>query len=128
MAATGFLIVRTYASNAQLPVTKALVTVSRMTGEGPQLLATRITDENGRIQPISIETPERNDSLTPGFPRPFTDLELLVEHPDYDRVLIENLQIFPNVITQQDIVLLPRSELPEAYNLTELVEIPAQDL
>ena len=43
-------------------------------------------------------------------------------------VLIEKLQIFADIITQQNIALLPRSDLPEAYNLTEVVDITAQPL
>ena len=128
MAETGYLTVRTYASRAQLPIEGAVVTVTQSSDKGSKLIASRITDENGQIPSISIETPNKNESLAPGNTRPWTTIDLTVDHPDYDRVLIENLQIFADIITQQNIALLPRSDLADAYNLTEVVDITAQPL
>ena len=128
MAATGYLTVRTYASRAQLPIANATVVVNENTDDGTRLLAIRITDQSGRISPIPITTPDRADSLSPGDPRPWTPVELIVEHPDYERVLVENLQVFAGVNSQQDIELLPLNELPDAYNTTEVIDITAQPL
>lgn len=128
MAAYGFLTVRTYTSSAELPVAGALISVTQRSENGTVLLATRLTDPSGRIAPISIAAPERSDSLSPGDAQPWTNVDITADHPDYDRVLVENAQIFPNVITEQNMELLPRSELPEAYNMTEVVDITAQPL
>lgn len=128
MAETGYLTVRTYASRAQLPIEGAVVTLTEPTEQGPRLIASRITDENGQIPVIAVPTPNKSESLSPGIAKPFAAVELTVDHPDYDRVLIENLQIFADIVTQQNIALLPRSDLPEAYNLTEVVDITAQPL
>lgn len=128
MAETGYLTVRTYASRAQLPIEGAVVTLTQPTAQGSKLIASRITDENGQISVIPIPTPNRTESLSPGAAKPFATVELTVDHPSYDRVLIENLQIFSDIVTQQNIALLPRSDLPEAYNLTEVVDITAQPL
>lgn len=128
MAATGYLTVRTYASRAQLPIQGAVVTVSQTTENGSHLIASRITDESGRIPAIPIITPNKSDSLSPGNQRPWTTVDVTADHPDYDRALIENLQIFADTVTEQNIELLPRSELAQAYNLTEVVDITAQPL
>ena len=128
MAETGYLTVRTYASRAQLPIEGAVVTLRQPTEQGSRLIASQITDENGQIPVIAIATPNRSDSLSPGTTKPWTTVELSVDHPSYDRVLIENLQVFADIITQQNIELLPRSDLPDAYNLTEVVDITAQPL
>ena len=128
MAATGYLTVRTYTSNAQLPIEGAAISVTQPTENGTHLIATRITDESGRITPIPILTPDRSESLTPGNSHPWTSVDITADHPNYDRVLVENVQIFANIITQQNLELLPRSELPEAYNMTEVIDITGQPL
>ncbi len=128
MAATGYLTVRTYTSNAQLPIEGAAISVTQPEENGTRLIATRITDESGRIAPVPITTPNRSESLTPGNSRPWTTVDITADHPAYDRVLIENVQIFADIITEQNLELLPRSELPEAYNMTEVVDITAQPL
>lgn len=128
MAGKGQLTVRTYTSRAQLPVEGAAVSVTQRTDNGARLLAHRITDESGRIEPISFDTPDRSESLSPGNSQPWTAVDITADHPDYDRVLVENVQIFPGVDTEQEIELLPRGELPEAYNMTEVVDITSQAL
>ncbi len=128
MAATGYLTARTYASRAQLPIEGAAVSVTQRENGGTRLIANRITDESGRIPTIPIPTPNRSESLAPGNSQPWTTVDITADHPDYDRVLVENVQIFADTITQQDMELLPRQELPEAYNLTEVVDVTPQPL
>lgn len=128
MASIGYLTVRVYASTAQLPIEDATVAVTQTTPNGTRQLASRVTDESGRIGSISITTPDLEESLSPGTPSPWTAVDVTVEHPDYERVLIEQLQVFPGIITRQDVELLPLQELPEVYNMTEVIDIPAQSL
>lgn len=128
MASTGYLTARVYTSTAQLPIQDATVAVTQSTDRGTRQLATRITDESGRIPRISIPTPELGGSLQPGTPLPYTRVSMTVEYPGYERVLIEGLQIFPGILTDQDVELLPLEELPQVYNMTELIDIPSQEL
>lgn len=128
MPATGLLTVRVYTSDAQLPIYGASVTVTQETRNGSRLLAARITDESGRIDSVRIGTPELSGSLSPGTDNPFALVNILVDHPDYERVLIENVQLFPGILTQQYVELLPLSTQPEAWNMTEIIDISEQEL
>lgn len=128
MASIGYFTARVYTSSAQLPIRNATVALTQTTPSGTRQLATRLSDESGRIPPIAIEAPERSESLQPGAVAPYTDLSVMVEYPGYERVLIEGLQIFAGTVTEQDVELLPLEELPQAYNMTELIEIPSQEL
>lgn len=128
MASMGYLTVRVYASTAQLPIQNAAAAVTQTTPSGTRHLATRLTDDSGRTEQIAIVTPDLEESLRPGTAVPFTAVDLTVEHPDYERVLIEGLQIFPGIVTRQDVELLPLQELPPVYNMTEVIDIPAQEL
>ena len=131
MPANGTLIVRTYASEAQLPIVGTTVSVTQQTPDGTRLLATRITDRSGRTAPITIETPPRVDSESPaaaGAAIPWTNVDILAEHPNYERVLIENGQIFAGVVTEQNIQMLPLEVNPELFNVTEIIDTTPQAL
>jgi len=128
MASNGFLRVRVYTSRAQLPVEDATVTVSQPGATGSRLLATRITDESGLIPVLTLPTPDGGESLSPGTAKPYTTVDIMVDHPDYERVLIENAQIFPGVISEQNIPLIPIEERPQYWNLTEVFPVTPQEL
>ncbi len=128
MAADGYLIIRTYTSAAQLPVAGATVSVTEQGENGARLIATRITDRSGRTTPIKITTPDRSESLTPGQPLPFKDVNITIDKTGFDRVLIENAQLFAGIITEQNVEMLPLGEHPDAFNMTELIDITPQAL
>lgn len=128
MPSNGFLNVRTFTSTAQLPVEDVTVTVTQPTANGSRLIATRITDESGLIEPIAISAPDREESLQAGNGRPFTTVDIVADHPDYERVLVENAQIFAGIDTQQEISLIPIEERPEFWNMTESFRITPQPL
>ena len=115
MSQTGSLIVRTYVSQAQLPVPNATVIIySIMQNDQKNLIAIRATNESGIAGPIEL-TAGDSKGLTPDSPIPFTDYQLLVEHPDYQLAIFRDLQIFPGVQTLQDVALIPLS-VPEGVD------------
>ena len=128
MASNGFLRVRVYTSDAQLPVEDATVTVTQQGASGSRLLATRITDESGLIPVLTVSTPDSGGSQAPGTPSPYATVDIVVDHPDYERVLIENAQIFSGIISEQNIPLIPIEERPQYWNLTEVFPVTPQEL
>lgn len=128
MTENGTLTVRTYTSSAQLPIEGAVVTVTRPTNNGTRLLASRITDRSGTIEPIYIPTPDRSQSLSAGSSAPYTQVDITVDFPDYERILVENAQIFSGVVTQQELELIPIEERPSVWNMTEVFQVTAQSL
>ncbi len=129
MPATGYLTIRAYTSAAQLPIVGAAVSVTRNNPNGgSELIALRLTDESGKTPVIPITTPELAGSLSPGTVKPFASVDVLVDHPDYERILVENVQIFPGVLSLQNLELIPYEENPEAWNMTEVVDITTQNL
>ncbi len=128
MASNGFLRVRVYTSGAQIPVEDATVSVTQPADRGSALLATRITDESGLIPLLSIPAPEREESQQSGTPLPFDFVDIIVDHPNFERVLVENAQVFAGVISEQNIALIPIEERPQVWNLTEVFRITPQTL
>ena len=71
MPAEGFIQVHVYTtSEAQIPVPGAAVAIVADDGT---LLAARLTNESGQIQPVAVKVPDASESRDPNFRgKPFT--------------------------------------------------------
>lgn len=107
MQQTGTLTFRVFTSDADLPVEGATVLIRQQEAPG-KLLGVRITGSSGETDPLVVDTPGLHLSQSPeNTIRPWTGLNVIVEHPDYERVTLQGLQIFPGIETVQTIRLLP---------------------
>ena len=89
----------------------------------------RLTDRNGQIAPIEIPVPARSVSLSPGLSEtPFTAVNLYARMKGYEQIEIENLQVFADTTTNQNLEMIPLSELPGKWNQTEIFETTRQNL
>lgn len=120
----GIFISRVFTSNAQLPIENALMIAT----QGRNLLAIRRTDRSGITDPIAVPTPPESESLSPGSAKPYAVIDVMVDHPEYLRIVSRNIQLFPNVTTYQNFELVPISLMPEQWNETERFDTPAQNL
>ena len=93
---------RGFTSRAQIPVAGATVAFTQRSTEGRHtLLALRVTDANGRTQPVRVGTPDPSASESSGTAEPFAVCDIWVESPGYELLVVENVQIFPNTQTLQ---------------------------
>lgn len=126
MPATGYIQVHAYASYAQIPLQDVSISVSA--GDGT-VIALRLTDRSGRIVPIEIPVPDREESLTPNpEERPFATVNLTARLKDYEQIFVDEIQVFAGVTTDQDLPMIPLSELPELRSKSELFETSRQNL
>ena len=126
LAATGYILVHAYTSYAQIPLENVSVSVTAPDGTA---IALRITDRNGQIEPIPIPVPDRSESLTPNVSeRPFTVVNLTARLQNYEQIFIDNLQVFANVYTDQELSMIPLSELPDSRSKSEFFNTPPQNL
>ena len=127
LSATGYIQVHAYASYAQIPLKDVAVTVTDVSGDG---IALRLTNRNGMLDsPIAIEVPDLSASQTPNTGIiPFAVVNLYARLENYEEIEIENLQIFANTVTDQNLEMIPLSELPGAWNKAEIFNTPAQNL
>ena len=111
MASSGTIIVNAYTSNARIPVEGATV-LFRQQFAPYSLLGLRVTDFSGKTEPLSIATVDSSLSQTPGpSQNPWTGIIVQVEHPEFERVILDGVQIFPGIITTQDVALIPMQAL-----------------
>ena len=92
------------------------------------LLAVRTTDENGRIAPVRVATPDPAASESPGTPHPFASCDVWVEAPGYEMLYLENMQVFPNTETLQEVDLIPLPEQAPPASRGETVNVTPQEL
>ena len=81
-----------------------------------------------RAETQSVQTPDLSASQAPAQETPFSTVDVTAEHPLYERIVVENVQVFPNTVTRQDLQMIPLNEMPEAWNQTEIFDVPPQNL
>lgn len=126
MNATGYITVHAYTSYAQIPLKDVAISITAPDGTA---IALRLTDRNGQIDPVSIPVPGRSESLMPGLSQsPFTAVNLYARLKGYEQIEIENLQVFADTTTNQNLEMIPLSEFPGKWNQTEIFETTRQNL
>lgn len=126
MPATGYIQVRAYTSIAQYPLKDVAITVTASDGTA---IAMRLTDRSGQITPLQIPVPDRAESLEPDPPeRPFAIVNLYARLRGYEQIEAENLQVFADTTTLQNLEMIPLSELPDQWDQTLIFDTPPQNL
>lgn len=126
MSATGYITVRAYTSTAQFPLQNVAITVTANDGTA---IAMRLTDRNGLITPIEIPVPDRFESLSPDpGEKPFAVVNLYARLKGYEQVESENLQVFADITTNQNLELIPLAELPSQWDQSVIFDTPPQNL
>lgn len=128
MASQGSVVTRVYTSDAYLPLRNVAVIYRQTTQEGTNtLLAVKNTNISGLTEPLYIETPDLEQSLTPGsMLKPYTTISITVSAPGYNTATAEGVQIFPGVQTLQGFQLRPLSSFDLAGST--IVKEPPQNL
>lgn len=127
LSSNGYIQVHAYTSNAQIPLKDVAVTI---TDTGGAAIAMRLTNRSGVLdEPVQVPVPDISASQSPNTGIiPFTTVDLYARLENYEEIFVENLQVFPNTITNQNLELIPLSELPEKWNKSEKFTILPQNL
>ena len=127
LSATGYIQVHAYTSFAQLPLKDVAVSVTDTSGSA---IALRLTNRDGQLDvPIEIEVPDLSAGQSPNTGViPYAVVNLYARLSNYEAIEIENLQIFPERTTVQNLEMIPLSELPTSWNKLEVFNTPPQNL
>ncbi len=126
MSATGYIQVYAYTSKARIPLKDVAVTVTALDGTA---IAMRLTDRNGKIDPIPVPVPDLSESQSPNPPElPFARVNLYARLNGYVQIENEDLQVFADTTTDQNLEMIPLSELPDSWAQAEIFQTPAQNL
>ena len=126
---SGRVEARVYTAGEAIPIEGATVVVTQRSPEGKvALLGLRTSDRNGRTEPVFVRTPQADQSQSPNMGFGFSSVDVTVDHPGYQRIIVENVQVFPGVTSLQDFSLIPLEEYPTQWGQTEVFEVTPQGL
>ena len=127
LASTGYIQVRAYTSSAQIPLKDVAVNITDASGNS---IAMRLTNRDGQLSaPVPIETPELSAGQQPNTGIfPYTVVNLSARLENYEEIDIDNLQVFPDTQTIQELEMIPLSEFPDAWNKVEIFDTSKQNL
>ena len=126
MSAKGYIQVHAYTSFAQLPLEDVAITITSTDGTA---IAMRLTDRSGQITPIEIPVPDLAESQSPDPPeKPFANVNLYAHKHGFEQIEAENLQVFANTVTEQNLMMIPLAELPQSWDQTVIFNTPPQNL
>lgn len=126
LSAIGYLKARAFTSFAHLPLSDVAITVTASDGTA---IAMRLTDRSGQIPPIAFPVPDKSESQSPDpGEQPFIQVNLHARLRGYEQIEAQNIQIFANTVTDQDLEMIPLSELPGSWNQTVVYNTPPQNL
>ena len=124
---TGYLQVRAYTSNAQIPLKDVAISVSDANNSA---VAMRLTNKDGTFDvPLEIATADISAGQQPNtgvFPYVLVNLAARIE--DYEEIDVRNIQIFPDTQTTQELEFIPLAEFPKAWNKVEIFDTQTQNL
>ena len=126
MPSTGYIRIHAYQSKALIPLKDVAVAVTATDGTA---LALMLTDRNGLAGPIEIPVPDLTAGQTPDSGQiPFTAVNIYARLKGFEQIENEDVQVFPDTITIQNLELIPLSEMPGAFDAKELFITPPQNL
>lgn len=127
LSSSGYLQVHAYTSNAQIPLHDTAVTITDKSGSA---IAMALTNRSGLLNtPIEIAVPDLSASQTPNTGViPYTTVDLYAKHRQFEEIFIKDIQVFSNIVTLQNLELIPLAEFPQKWNQAEQFETPSQNL
>jgi len=126
LPSTGYIQVHAFTSLARLPLEDVTITI---TAEDGTAIAMRLTDKSGKISPVEVPVPDIAAGLRPDTGEvPFTAVNLYARKKGFEQIESEGVQVFPDTITDQDLQMIPLSELPASRNRREIFLNPPQNL
>jgi hypothetical protein len=123
---TGYITVNAFTGVAKIPLENVAIAVTASDGTA---IALRLTDRNGRIVPIEIPVPPLSAGQTPDTGvLPYTPVNLYARLEGFEQRENENLQVFPDTVTELELMMIPLSELPNAWDQVSVFDTPTQNL
>ncbi|MDO5559639.1 MAG: peptidoglycan-binding protein [Oscillospiraceae bacterium] len=103
---SGKLQINVYIGNIGRPASGALVRV--IDPDNNRVLEEQRTDTQGQIKAITLAAPPVENSMRPDLQRPFNQYNIQVTFPDFQQADINNVQLFPDSTSQQNVFLTPQ--------------------
>lgn len=92
-------------------------------------IAMFLTDRSGKTPVAQLPVPDTAASQTPDTgERPFALVTVHARLRGYEDITAENVQVFPDTTTLQDLEMIPLPEFPRRWDAYERFNTPPQNL
>jgi hypothetical protein len=115
----GYLVVRVSTALGAIPLENATVNVRGTTRESSGILYSLLSDRDGLTARVSLPTPPRSASDTPGGPPPYSSWNIEVFKEGYIAAKFLNVPVYSSIVSVQPAVLVPlgeKTDKGEIYN------------
>lgn len=106
---TGALKIQTNTAQQTIPVTNALIEVSKNFNGIRRVFYSLRTDNSGIVDDILLPAPDKSLSQQPSNKKPFSNYDIHVEHPGFNSKDYSGVLIFDGIKSIQQIDLIPLS-------------------
>ena len=128
----GFLLVKVSTARGVIPLEDATVILRGSTPETSGVMLSLRTNRDGQTERISLPTPPISESETPNGATPYAVYNIDVAKEGYLPLTIQNVPIFPSILSIQPAVLLPApptlGDVMGERSATVVPEPPSADL
>lgn len=112
----GSLKIKVFTGNEAFPIMSALVKVL----DGEDLLFQEFTDQSGMVSEVYLPAPSSTISQSPGNEKGYSTYTVVVSHPRFNTVIMENVPVFEGIESIQPVAMEPINNLgSEIINETE---------
>ena len=118
----GYLVVKVSTARGAIPLENAAVNIRGNTPESSGTIYSLRTDRDGITEKVSLPSPARSLSESPGNPEPFSTWNIDVFKDGYVPVTFTNVPVYSSIVSVQPAVLVPIPQkflAPEIYNESE---------
>lgn len=126
LASTGYIQVSAFTGNARIPLENVSVMITYPDGSA---IAMRLTDRSGKITPVPVTVPDKASSQSPDTGIiPYATVNIYARLENFEQIEAENVQVFPDTITNQNLEMIPLAEFPDNWTKAEIFKTPPQNL
>ncbi len=125
--AIGRIQVHAFTSNAQIPLRDVAVAI---VGTDGSVISLGLTNRSGLLDaPVEVVVPEAAASQSPDTGIvPYTRVNIYARLENFEQIEANDVQVFPEITTLQELEMVPLSELPDLWNQSEIYNTPSQNL
>ena len=125
--AIGRIQVHAFTSNAQIPLRDVAVAI---VGTDGSVISLGLTNRSGLLDaPVEVVVPEAAASQSPDTGIvPYTRVNIYARLENFEQIEANDVQVFPEITTLQELEMVPLSELPDLWNQSEIYNTQSQNL
>ena len=127
-SSVGYLTVNVTTARGAIPLEGATVNIRGDEKDSASILFSLLSDRDGRTPRVSLPTPPKENSDTPGGASAFSTYNIEVFKDGYVPLYFQNVPIFPSVLSIQPAVMVPSDSLSGQGRSNTVTEAPSSSL